>query len=158
MNDQVNRLEIALQDASKARADLYQAFFIAIEKRLGRESAISILKEAVRSWGEGLGRGLRGCGIADLPTAFAMQPDGGKLFQPRIDRLDHAGFDVQFEACPLKQRWIESGLSDGDVELLCEIAAEADYGTLEAAGFDVSIDIWKPGQTGCCNLKIRPVT
>jgi hypothetical protein len=152
-----NRLETALEDASKARADLYRAFFVAVEKRVGRESAIAVLKEAVRNWGAGLGHGLKGCRIADLPTVFATQPDGGKLFQPRVDRLDDAGFDVQFEACPLKQRWIEVGLSDGDVELFCEIAAEADYGTLEAAGFDVSIDLWKSGGTGCCHLRIRPV-
>lgn len=154
-NPSIN-LESALADASKARADLYRSFFESVEKRYGRQSAIEVLKESVRKWGEGLGQGLSGCCIADLPTAFANQPDGGTLFQPRIDRLDSGGFDVQFEACPLKQRWVETGLSDGDIEMFCEIAAEADYGTLEAAGFDVSIDLWRPGASGCCTLKIRP--
>ena len=156
MENDATRLEVALADASKARADLYQAFYVAVEKRLGREEAIAILKEAVRSWGEGLGQGLRGCAIADLPSAFATQPDGGKQFKPRIDRLDAGGFDVQFEACPLKERWIETGMPNDDVEMFCEIAAEADYGTLEAAGFDVSIDLWRSGARGCCTLKIRP--
>lgn len=158
MEDKLKRLEAALEDANRARADLYRSFFAAIEKRVGRESAVAIMKEAIRSWGEGLGHGLKGCGIVDLPAAFAMQPDGGKLFQPRIDRLDDAAFDVQFETCPLKQRWIDAGLSDADVELFCEIAAEADYGTLTAAGFDISIGTWKAGNRGCCTLRIRPAT
>ncbi len=157
MENQLSRLESALEDANKARADLYLAFFAAIEKRLGREGAIAILKEAIRDWGRGLGRGLKGCSITDLPALFAVQPDGGRLFQPRVDRLDEAGFDVQFEACPLRQRWTEAGLSEGDIALFCRIAAEADYGTLEAAGFDVSIECWKPGDTGCCSLRVRPV-
>lgn len=151
-----NKLENALEDASKARADLYREFFVSIEKRYGRETATSIVKEAVRAWGETLGQGLKGCTVPDLEVGFATQPDGGKLFRPRIDRLDDAGMDVQFEGCPLKQRWIEQGMADEDVALFCEIAAEADYGTLEAAGFDVSIDLWQPGQQGCCLLKIRP--
>lgn len=156
MDNQVIDLEGALEEASKSRADLYSAFFASVEKRFGRKSAIEVTKEAIRTWGTGLGHGLKGCSIAGLPSAFASQPDGGKLFQPRIDRLDEAGLDVQFEACPLKQRWLEAGLSDSDIELFCEIAAEADYGTLEAAGFDVSIDLWKSGAAGCCKLKIRP--
>lgn len=154
--DRIAHFESVIEDASKARADLYVAFFSAIEKRFGRDSAVEVVKEAVRRWGEGLGQGLVGCGIMDLPEAFATQPDGGKLFQPRMDRLDQDGFDVQFEGCPLKQRWIETGHSDADVALFCEIAAEADYGTLEAGGFDVAIDLWKPGASGCCTLRIRP--
>jgi hypothetical protein len=154
--DRLEQLESALEDASKARADLYTSFFASIEKRFGRDRAIEVLKEAVRNWGAGLGEGLKGCSVTDLPHAFATQPDGGKLFQPRTDRLDADGFDVQFEGCPLKQRWTEAGLPDSDIELFCEIAAEADYGTLEAAGFDVSIDLWKPGASGCCTLRIRP--
>lgn len=155
-DDRVSALEAALEGASKSRADLYRIFFTTIERRHGRDEATSVLKEAVREWGRGLGHGLKGLKVDDLYESFATQPDGGKLFQPRVDRLDRDGFDVQFCGCPLKQRWEETGLADRDIELFCEIAAEADYGTLEAGGFDVSIDLWKPGSSGCCYLKIRP--
>lgn len=58
-------------------------------------------------------------------------------------------------SCPLKSAWLEAGMSESDVALFCEIAAEADYGTLEAAGLTVDIETWQPGGDGCCLLKIR---
>jgi hypothetical protein len=39
----------------------------------------------------------------------------------------------------------------------CEMASQADYGALEAAGFWVTIETWKPGCKGCCSLKIRRI-
>lgn len=61
------------------------------------------------------------------------------MFRPRVDRCDEEGLDVQFEACPLKSAWLEAGIAEADVALFCEMASEADYGTLEAAGFSVII-------------------
>lgn len=155
MSQAVATLESALDDAYKARADLYVAYFRSVEKRFGRDLAIEVSREAIRNWGSSLGVGMCGCRIADLNDAFLTQPDGGKRFQPRIDRLDENAMDVQFELCPLKERWLESGLSDEEVALFCDLAAEADYGTMQAAGLDVAIETWTAGKDGCCMLRIR---
>jgi hypothetical protein len=47
-----------------------------------------------------------------------------------------------------------TGLSDDNVSPFCSMAACADYGALEAAGFKVDIATWKPGRKGCCSLFI----
>jgi L-2-amino-thiazoline-4-carboxylic acid hydrolase len=147
----------ALNDANKSRARLYVEFFLALERRFGRGVAIDVCKEAIRDWGRSLAGGLE----AHLPNdfaglkSFAFAPDGGAMFQPRVDRCDDDGLDVQFEACPLKSAWLEAGLAEADVALFCEMASQADWGTLEAAGFSVAIETWKPGRQGCCSLKIR---
>jgi len=149
----------ALNAANRSRAQVYVAFFRAIERRVGRAAAIAICKEAVRDWGRGLAAGLeahRPNDFAGLAESFARAPDGGAMFRPRIDRCDEAGLDVQFEGCPLKSAWQAAGLPDAEVEMFCDIAAEADYGTLEEAGFAVEIDTWTRGGTGCCTLRIRP--
>jgi hypothetical protein len=148
----------ALNDANKSRARLYVEFFLALERRFGRGVAIDVCKEAIRDWGRSLAGGLE----AHLPNdfdglkrSFAFAPDDGVMFRPRVDRCDDDGLDVQFEACPLKSAWLEAGLAEADVALFCEMASQADCGTLEAAGFSVAIETWKPGRQGCCSLKIR---
>ena len=147
----------ALNDANKSRARVYLEFFRAIERRYGRPVAIDICKEAIRSWGCGLAGGLEAYLPSDfdgLARSFAFAPDGGSMSRPRVDRCDGDGLDVQFEGCPLKSAWLEAGMPEADVALFCEMASEADYGTLEAAGFSVTIETWKPSYKGCCSLKI----
>lgn len=149
----------ALNAANRSRAQVYVAFFRVLERRLGRAAAIEICKAAVRDWGRGLAAGLeahRPDDFAGLAESFARAPDGGAMFRPRIDRCDAGGLDVQFEDCPLKTAWQAAGLPEAEVEMFCDIAAEADYGTLEAAGFVVEIETWKRGAAGCCRLRIRP--
>jgi hypothetical protein len=148
----------ALNEAAKARARVYLDFCRAIERRYGKAVAIDICKEAIRNWGRGEARSLLAHAPDDfegLARSFAFSPDGGAMFRPRIDRCDAEGLDVQFEACPLKAAWLEAGLAEAEVAHLCDMASQADYGTLEAAGFSVAIETWKPGGKGCCSLKIR---
>jgi hypothetical protein len=148
----------ALNDANKSRARVYREFFRAIERRYGRDQAIDICKEAIRNWGRGQASGLETHLPSDfdgLSRSFVFGPDDGAMFRPRVDRCDADGLDVQFEACPLKSAWMEAGMAEADVALFCAMASEADYGTLEAAGYSVTIETWKPSRTGCCSLKIR---
>lgn len=151
----------ALNDANKARARVYVEFFRAIEKRYGANVAEEITREAIYAWGEGLAGDLGRHLPADFPglsRSFAYPPDDGRMFSPRVARCDDGGLDVQFETCPLKSAWIEAGLAETEVARLCSMAACADYGTLEKAGYDVEIETWTPGRTGCCTLRIRPAT
>ncbi len=149
----------ALNGANKARARVYVEFFRAIEKRFGRAVAIEISREAIYHWGETLAGDLHAhlpSDFAGLAKNFAYPPDNGTMFSPRVDRCDHGGLDVQFETCPLKTAWIEMGLGEDETAMFCGMAARADYGTLEKAGYGVEIETWKPGRSGCCALRIRP--
>ena len=147
----------ALNDANKARARVYVEFFRSIEKRFGREAAMEVTKEAIYNWGRTLATGLEQHLPSDfrgLCGSFAFAPDSGKMFSPDVSACSDEQLIVQFKTCPLKSGWIEAGLSDQDVALFCSMAACADYGTLEAAGFKVDIATWKPGDEGCCSLCI----
>jgi len=151
-------IHAALTDANKSRAHLYLAFFRAMEKRMGRPEAIAAMREAIRGWGAELAAGMvrrEADPFGGLLEQFVHVPDGGRMFQPRVGRCDAGGLDTQMMRCPLKEAWTEAGLADAEIALLCTIAAEADYGTLEAAGFLVEIDCWQPGKTGCCNIRVR---
>jgi hypothetical protein len=147
----------AVADANKSRARLYVAFFAALRRRFGRDAAIDVMQEAIRAWGRTLSGGLQACGSRDwdaLIDGFVMQPDGGAMFQPVIESREEESLVVHFRSCPLKTAWQEAALDDEEVALFCAMAAQADYGTLEAAGYSVSIETWRPGAPGCCRLRI----
>ena len=149
----------ALNQANKARALVYLEFFRAIERRFGREAAIEVTKDAVYNWGRTLAGGLEihlPSDFGGLCASFAYAPDGGAMFTPEVESCSARGLDVQFKTCPLKSSWIEAGMREDEIALFCEMAAQADYGTLEAAGFSVEIKTWTPGAEGCCQLAIRP--
>lgn len=148
----------ALEESNKQRAKLYVAIFRAAEKKVGRENAIAILREAIYNWGADQGDGLKRHGPANfdgIVSDFAGVPDGGKMFQPDSRMEGPDALRMHMRRCPLKLAWEEAGLPDDDIELFCSIAAEADYGTLERAGFAIDIDTWKPGHDGCCVLHVR---
>lgn len=151
-------LQRALKDAYLGRGQLYVAFYRAIAKRYGDAAAKSVMKEAIYDWGAGLATGVSPCApanFAGLTDVFFNSPDGGEMFRPDIGVPAPHGVDAHFLACPLKEAWIAAGLSDDEVAMFCDIASAADYGTLEAAGFDISITTWTPGSEGCCALKVR---
>jgi hypothetical protein len=148
----------ALEESNKQRAKLYAAIFRVAEKKVGRENAIAILREAIYNWGADQGDGLKRHGPANfdgIVSDFAGVPDGGKMFQPDSRMEGPDALRMHMRRCPLKLAWEEAGLPDDDIELFCSIAAEADYGTLERAGFAIDIDTWKPGHDGCCVLHVR---
>ena len=96
--------------------------------------------------------------LADMEAFLAIIPEGGRLFDPQVQRSDPAGLDIHLEACPLKDAWEELDLSEEDRITMCRIAGEIDKGTFEAAGFQFQPDTWQPGRSGCCHLHIRPGT
>jgi hypothetical protein len=151
-------LQTALQEANEARGHLYLALLRILERYLGHDTAVAAMREALRDWGRYLGQGLARHAPADfdgLARDFVHAPDGGRMFEPAVHRCDSSGIDTQMMRCPLKQAWQAAGLPDAEIALLCSIAAEADHGTMEAAGFQLEVETWQPGGTGCCILRIR---
>jgi hypothetical protein len=94
-----------------------------------------------------------------LRQAFlANLPDEGAMFAPEVVRCDTEGLDIKFHCCPLKQAWLDAGLTQEEVATLCRIAGQVDNGTFEAAGFRFHAETYQPGGEGCCFLHIRPGT
>lgn len=144
----------------KNRALLYALIYEELSQEVGEARAETIMKRAILRRGQQIGQQFRDYGPDDftgLCQAFvANVPDDGRLFQPNVIRCDSQGLDIELQQCPLKAAWEELGLDESLRETLCRIAGEIDKGTFEAAGFEFTVDTWKPGRPGCCHLHIRP--
>lgn len=157
--DKEAELRAELKNAFKARALVYLAFYEELAAEVGYAKAEEILKRAIYKRGLAIGERFKGFSPGDfdsLRKAFlAFVPDGGRLFDPEVRRCDADGLDIKLRACPLKEAWQEAGLDDAKVETLCRIAGIIDAGTFHAAGFGFEPCTWKPGESGCCLLRIR---
>ena len=149
-----------LYAAYKNRGMMYYHIFQVLSQEVGYEKAAAIMKRGIYNRGLEIGKKYAQYGPIDLEglkNAFlAGSADRGKMFQPEILRCDHDGLHIQMRSCPLKEAYQEAGLRDEQIARMCDIAAEVDYGTFQGAGFQFSAETWKPGQEGCCLLKIKP--
>ena len=150
-----------LHYAYKHRALLYWHIFDELRQEIGQERAAEILKRAIRKRGKETSGRYAQYGPDDLEGlkgAFVGgSADGGRLFEPQVDRCDAEGLDITHRRCPLKEAWQEAGLSDADCATMCEIAAAVDIGVIEGAGFAFHAETWDPASDDtCCHLHIRP--
>ncbi len=158
MNEEALREQLYGQ--VKNRAMMYWHIFEAMHDEIGEERAEAIMKKAVYNRGLSIGRRLASYAPDDfegLRDAFIqdLHPDGGRMFTPEVIRCDSGGLDIQHHTCPLKEAYIEAGLSGRETAIMLEIAAQVDYGTFEGAGFSFKADTWRPGREGCCCLHVR---
>lgn len=154
-------LQIALHNANKERALIYLDIFREIRKRHGEEEAVSILRNSLEKRGRQFGSTLKQYAPRDfraLCDAFAYAPDGGDMFQPIVLHCDESSLELKMKKCPLKEAWVEAGISDREISLLLQCASAMDVGTMDEAGFNLDIQTSKPGTTGCCYLKITAKT
>lgn len=142
------------------RAAAYAHIFDVLREKLGTEPAIDLLSEATRRLGASKAAGLASFAPTDLAGLKDAFLDGiparDVMFAPAVTRCDHERLEIQFHRCPLKEAWQAMGRSDTDLTLLCAWASVIDSGLFEAAGFTFSGEPWRPGQTGCCLLRIEP--
>lgn len=151
-------IDTARREAGHERAHIYLAVYRELEARLGASEAVDILRAALHEHGRTFGKTLAKHAPADfegLIESFAKSPDGGTLFSPVVERCDDAGLDVQFMSCPLKQAWQDAGLDDAMLRRMLHCASAIDEGTMDEAGFDLTITPWQPGKAGCCHVSIR---
>jgi len=145
----------------KNRAMIYYHIFNEIREEYGEEKATEIMKRAIYKRGLDVSKMLAEYGPADLrglKDAFLRRivPDEGRLHEPELRRCDNEALEIKFGRCPLKEAYQEAGLGEEEMAKMLEIAAQIDQGTFEGAGFNFSVETWKPGKQGCCHLHIRP--
>jgi hypothetical protein len=154
------KLRQQLYDSFANRAHIYHLLFKRLCAELGTEKATELMGLAIRQRGvqkaakyaDFAPRDLKG-----LCQAFVGSlPDDGAMFEPEVVRCDAEALDIKFHRCPLKQAWVDGGLSEQEIATLCWIAAQIDNGMFEAAGFGFNADTYQPGGEGCCFLHIRP--
>jgi len=145
----------------KNRAMMYFHIFNELREEIGEERAIAIMKRAIYKRGLEISNLLKQHAPADLDglkETFINKivPDEGRVFSPEVLRCDGQELEMKLMQCPLKAAYREAGLSDKETATMLNIAAQVDYGTFEGAGFDVRVETWQPGRTGCCHLHIQP--
>lgn len=149
-----------LRNAYGMRAAAYAHMFDVLRERFGTETALEVGKESTRRLGETMGVKFAGHGPGDLEGLCGAFLDGipnrDEMFAPEIKRCDGELLEIHFHRCPLKEAWQAQGRNDEDLELLCTMAGAIDGGLFEAAGFTFKGETWKPGDEGCCRLKVLP--
>ncbi len=149
-----------LKGSFAMRADAYSHIFDVLSEEYNTETAVNIIAKATRRLGWDMGEKFSHLGPHDLPglkDAFlAGIPCADDMFAPEVKKCDHEGLEIQFHRCPLKDHWVEKGRSDKDIQNLCKAAGAIDGGLFTRAGFVFKGETWKPGQKGCCLLKVLP--
>jgi hypothetical protein len=155
-----DNLRKQLYGSFKNRAMMYYYIFEELQKDFGEEKAVEVMKRGIYRRGLEIGRQFKKFAPADLQglkkAFFAIVPDEGRMFDPEVLRCDADVLEIKMRRCPLKDAWLETGLSDQQTARMCDIAAVVDNGTFEGAGFKFTAITWNPGQEGCCLLKIMP--
>ena len=157
----VEDLRQALVGQMKNRAMMYYYIYKEVSEEVGADKAAAILKRAIYKRGLEVGKMLAGYGPDDLQglkKAFMEKvvPYDGSMFAPEIISCDAEELNIKFHRCPLKEAYLEAGLSEDETATMLDIAAQVDYGTFEGAGFSFHADTWQPGREGCCHLHGKP--
>lgn len=149
-----------LRNSYAMRAAAYAHMFDVLRERFGEATALEVGQESTRRLGEAMGVRFAGHGPDDLTGLCHAFLDGipnrDSMFAPEITRCDGEALEIHFHRCPLKEAWQAQGRDDADLELLCRMAGAIDGGLFEAAGFTFRGETWKPGDEGCCRLKVLP--
>lgn len=142
------------------RAAAYAHFYDVLAEEFGPERALDIGMKATRRMGDAMGKAFAQHGPSDL---IGLKDDfldgiiaGEELFAPEVVGATQQELRIDFHRCPLKESWQAMGRSDSDIERLCRMAGAIDRGLFESAGFAFAGETWKPGDTGCCRLRVLP--
>lgn len=152
-----DRLSRELDAAFRNRADLYRLFYADLEGDFGAEKAEAIMVRVVERRGREVAEAaFRGFGPNDaraIGEAFlSVSPDDGRMYPTEVRRGENS-IEFKVKRCPLKDAWIEAGVSDDRLATLCRIAGAFDRGLFEATGVHFANTTWSPGHgDGCCHI------
>lgn len=130
--------------AFKNRGIIYYYLFDETRKVVGQEKAVEIFKKGIYRRGLEVGKVYKKLaekgdfkGIAEAFISGA--PCGGELFKPKVVEVSKERCVISMAACPLADAWKEMGLSQKEVDVICDVASAVDYGTFESAGLKLEV-------------------
>lgn len=147
-----------IRRAFAMRAQAYAHIHDVLAEELGADRALELTMRATERMGRQMGASLAALGpddLAGLRDAFLGGIiEGEALFGPEVKRCDSDELIIQFHRCPLKEGWIAMGRNPAEVATLCRMAGAIDKGLFEAAGFTFAGETYRPGDAGCCRLRV----
>ncbi len=149
-------------EATRQRAAVYAHLFKVLRERLGAETAVALMSEAIRAHGKeksskAYSAAARSGDLVQAAREFASA-DPVKQFQfaPRVVSASGDEAVVAMSRCPLVAQWKEMALPPEDVATLCRIARAVDFGTWEGAlGFALAFEGTRGEGRGECVLRAR---
>lgn len=160
-NDALTRSRGETRASFENRALLYRHLFDVLAEEFGSDRAAVLMKRAIRRRGVEIGTAYHDAveagELAEVARYFcATSPCAGALFEPELVSLEDDVLVLRMSSCPLVDAWRASGLPESEVDLMCEIAADVDFGTFEGAGLELTF-IERAGQPECerCTLELR---
>jgi hypothetical protein len=156
--ERAEKLAAELEAAFRNRADLYRLMYEELAAELGRDRAEAVMVRAITRRGQEVAEvAFAPFGPHDairIGEAFLkVSPDGGRMYPTDVERRDD-GITFAVKRCPLKDAWVEAGVSDADLTVLCRIAGAFDRGLFEATGIRFDNITWTAGRTGCCTIAL----
>ncbi len=138
-NDDLEQARAETRAAFGNRALMYHHIFEAFADEVGPDRAAEVMKRGIARRGAEVGAKYRDAVVArDLDEVgrifCATSPCGGALFGPDVEEREGDRIVLRMTACPLVDAWRSAGLSEEQVDRLCDIAAAVDLGTFEGAG------------------------
>lgn len=149
----VDTLRRELEEAYRARAQLYRTIYDELAASLGAEQAERLLAAAIEKRGREVAATLfkdtRSTATAVGAKFLSVSPDGGRMYPCQIEQRA-GGVTMRVERCPLQDAWIGSGLAPERLATLCRIAGAFDKGLFEAAGVRFRNETWTAARGGGC--------
>jgi L-2-amino-thiazoline-4-carboxylic acid hydrolase len=156
----ITEMQQLLRRSFAMRAAFYAETFAVLTAELGRDEAMRLCQQMTRRMGEKMGAAYAKHGPSDLKglkdSFLNGIIEGEALFAPEVTRCDDKELCIHFHRCPLKEAWEQQGHAGASLQDLCVIAGAIDGGLFEAAGFTFAGETWKPGDEGCCRLRVLP--
>lgn len=138
----MTKIEKELKDAIKVRAVAYAFIYDEMKNKVGEAKTGKIFSESIYKFGKSKNgkykKALSKGGFKALAREFIKSsPAGGRIFNPRIEKVNDKECILVMKSCPLVEIWKEKKFSAGKIKTLCNIAYQIDLGTFEGCGLKI---------------------
>lgn len=149
----------AVSEANKTRAQAYYFLYKEMEKKIGKESAVEIFKNAMYKMGKEKSSKKYSNQAKEnaeiLAEEFVNKDKLHKdLFQKKKVKAEKNECEIQMYNCPLVEKWQEMKLAESEISLLCDLAYQIDYGTFETLGYKLEFLSRCADGDNCCHLHL----
>jgi|WetSurMetagenome_2_1015567.scaffolds.fasta_scaffold638525_1 hypothetical protein len=133
----------AFINATKFRAKAYYYLFEEFSEAIGIEETKKIFSRAIFKLGIDKANSFSdkaGASAKSLADDFTGDEVGREVFEQSVVSSDNERTLVEMRNCPLVEMWREMNLSDEKIKLLCDMACQIDFGTVEGKGMKLKFN------------------
>jgi hypothetical protein len=141
--------------AIRARGEYLYFIYNELKEEIGAERAESILSRAIRRYGQRLGKNIGPLKEADDLFDRLEKGNPPGVFERHFKVRNHDESVMQLDRCPLVEAWRDLGCSSKEIQTLCNIAMEGDFGIFDGESVEMALESSIGKGDTCCIMKIR---